>query len=382
MAPKVLIVTALAGFIRSFLDNDINILQSMGYEVHCAANKFHPGAEEIDNYFREKKVIFNQIDFSSDNPVSKRSFVAWKQIKKLVKENDYSLVHCHTPIAGALTRWVCRNNRKNGMKVIYTTHGFFFHKGSSIKSWILYYTIEKLMSNYSDMIITINSEDFSNAQKMHCKQVKYINGVGVDTECYTNVTINRNAYRATIGVNATDLMILAVGELSPRKNHQVIIKALGRLNISNAVFVICGNAMKDSATNDLLTKLSREFHVKTILLGLRKDIPQICHCADIGVMPSTREGLGLAGIEMLASGLPLVTSNVQGILDYMVDGETGYVNDPVDIDGFANSINKLSKAEERNRMHEKCIAAAKRFDKSISNSQMQKIYAEILCKGF
>lgn len=375
---RVLITTALAGFIRSFLKNDIQILQSMGYEVHCAANKNHAGAEDIEEFFKENNIIFHQINFSSNKPISKATIYAYKQLRKLKRKYKFDIVHCHTPISGALTRLAFNNTRKNGTKVIYTTHGFYFHKRSSKKTWIIYRTIEDIISRLSDMIITINKEDFENAKKMHCSKVRYINGVGVDTRRFINCNIERSKYRERIGISKDSLMILAIGELSKRKNHQVIIKALGQLNIKNVVFVICGSGMTEEATTDELKELAIENDVKLLLLGLRKDIPEIIKCADIGVISSTREGLGLAGIEMLAGGLPLVASNVHGIMDYMEDGKTGYVCDPYNEDNFADGISKLLDKETRQKMKSKCVNSAQRFDKLISYNQMSKIYQEII----
>ena len=113
-------------------------------------------------------------------------------------------------------------------------------------------------------------------------------------------------------------------------------------------------------------------------MGLRDDIPQICKCADIGVMPSTREGLGLSGIEMLAAGIPVVASNVHGIVDYIIDGEDGYLCTPDDAHAFAQAILKLRNEEKRKSMVDKCINIAKKFDKKYSYKKMRDIYEELL----
>ena len=375
---KALIVTALAGFIRSFLTHDIELLQEMGYEVYCVANKNHPGAENIDEYFKEKNVRFLQVDFSSNRPISIDTMKSYIQFEKIIKENEFDFVHCHTPIAGAIVRWACKKYRKKGMKVAYTTHGFYFHKKSSKKSWVIFYTIEKIMSKYSDAIITINKEDFENARNMYCDNVYQINGVGVDLEKFKNVVIDREQYRKSIGVSKDEIMILSVGELSKRKNQKVILKALGILKNPKIVFVHCGNAMNKEATTEEIKIIAKENDIKTIFLGLRKDIPQICHCADVGTLSSTREGLGLAGIEMLASGLPVVASNVHGIVDYMQDGLNGYLANPYKPEEFAEGIRKLIDLNKIKK--EDIIKSVEKFDNKNSFEQMEKIYKEILRK--
>ena len=375
---KALIVTSLARFTKSFLTNDIITLQSMGYEVHCAANIHHVGAECMPTYFNKMKVIFHQITFSSNKPLSVETLKSYKQITELLKTEQFNLIHCHTPIAGAIARFAARKQRKEGCIVIYTTHGFYFHKHSSKKTWIIFHAIEDMMSRYCDAIITINREDFSNAKKLHCKKVFYIPGVGVDTRRFRDVVIDRSTYRKALGVKDNQLIVLAIGELSHRKNHQVIVKALEQANIPNAVFMICGSAMTSENTKDELEKLAEESGIDLRLMGLRDDIPQICKCADIGVMPSTREGLGLSGIEMLASGLPVVASNVHGIVDYITNGVDGYLCDPFNIEEFANAIKKLSDLNIRNSMVNNCEKAAEPFYVEYAKKAMANIYLEML----
>ncbi|WP_275541687.1 glycosyltransferase [Clostridium perfringens] len=371
-------MTALAGFFRSFLTNDIKILQNMGYEVHCAANVFHPGSEGMNEYFKQNNIIFHQIDFSSNKPFSKQTFLAYKQLKNLINNDYFDVVHCHTPIVSVLGRWCCRKLRKEGMRVIYTTHGFYFHQGSSRKSWIIFHSIEKFMSRFCDAIITINCEDYENAKKMHCKNVFHINGVGVDTNRFANVNINREEYRKSIGISNNEIVVLSIGELSERKNQKVVIEAIGNLNNSNIVLVHCGNAMNSEATTKQLIDLAKRKNVKLILLGLRKDIPEICKCADIGTISSTREGLGLAGIEMLASGLPLVGSKVHGILDYVVNEVNGFLANPYDANEFTEGIRKLLDKNTHEKLSSVCYKSVLKFDIKNSYAQMKKIYKYLL----
>lgn len=375
---KALIVTALAGFVRSFLTHDIQILQEMGYEVHCAANKFHPGNENIDEYFKLLKVKFHQIDFSSNKPISKETLKSYIQIKKLITSENFDFVHCHTPISGAIVRWACRKKRKNRLKVVYTTHGFYFHNRSSKKTWIIFGSLEKFMSRYCDAIITINNEDYQNAKKMHCKSVYKINGVGVDIGRFKDVNINRDDYRKSIGIKKNDIMVLSVGELSKRKNQKVVIEAIGKINNPNIVFVHCGNAMNEENTTEEVKRTAKQKNVRIILLGLRNDIPEICHCADVGTISSTREGLGLAGIEMIASGLPIVASNVHGIVDYVQNGVNGYLADPYKLEEFAEGIEKIINGKLKKVDKVSISKSVLEFDKEKSYNQMKNIYLEIL----
>jgi len=335
---KALIVTALSGFVRSFLINDIEMLQAKGYEVHCASNSNHPGNEGICNFFDEKKIVFHQIDFSSNSPLSIQTFIARKQLKKLSKEIKFDFVHCHTPIAAAICRSVFKKQWKKGLKIFYTTHGFPFHNKSSKLSWLLFWPIENYYSKFTNKIITINKEDFLNAKKMRCKDVSYLHGVGVNLEKFSNTKIDLNTKREELQISPDSFVIIAIGELSKRKNHSIIIDAIAQSQIPNAVFLICGNKMNSCSTNDELIELAKEKKVDLRLLGLRSDVNEIIRISNVGVLPSLREGLGLSGIEILSEHVPLIGSDVQGIKDYIKNGVNGYLCNPLDSSDFGEKL--------------------------------------------
>lgn len=372
MEKKALVVTARGGFVKGFLLHDIELLQRLGYEVHVCAND--NGMGYIENLLKEKGAAFHQIDFASKNPLNRDNMKAAKQLNAVIRETRPQLVHCHTAIAGAVTRMVCATKK---VKLIYTTHGFNFHALSSKKSWAVFNTVEKFCSIFTDTIITINQEDFKNARKMFCRDVRYIHGVGVDLKRYDMTTINRDEYREKLGISKNELFVLSIGELSPRKNHQVIIKAIAEAGLDNIVYGIAGGGVPGTSTYDKLNELAQKNNVKLLLFGFRNDVPELCHCADIGAIPSTQEGLGLAGIEQLRSGVPVLGACVQGIKDYIIDGKNGFLYKPYDVSGFAEGIRKLSNPELRSSMREACIRSAEPFDKSVSFMEMESIYVEI-----
>lgn len=375
---RALVVANLAGF-ASFLLNDIKLLKSKGYIVDFAANAEKLKWDDTKAAIEELGVPFYQIDFDSKNPFSKQNVKAYSQIKKLIVNKSYTLIHCHTPISGLVTRLAARKERCKGTKVLYTTHGFAFTSNSSCKSWLIYNTFERIGSMFCDAMITINKEDYENAKKMCCKNVFYINGVGVDTKKYSDVSVDRVTYRASLGIEKDKIMILSVGELSERKNHQIIIKAIGQLkNKGNIVYAICGNGINGGTTN-MLKQLAKEYDVDLRLLGFRYDIPEITACSDIGAIPSVREGLGLAGIQSLAAGIPVVGTDVQGIRDYIIPGKTGFLCKAFDEKGFGEAIDKLicMNSSVKGKTREICLKTAQQFDINVSQKQMENIYRKL-----
>lgn len=379
---EALIVVNLAGFLN-FLWSDIDTLRVMGYKVSVAMNgKLADGTDAVEiPMLDEKGIAHYQIDFDTKSPLAKENIKAYKQLCTVLKQNKFELVHCHTPIAGTVARIAANKYRKKGSKVIYTTHGFTFTDRTSKKSWLVYYNIEKVMSFLCDAIVTINHEDYENAKTMHCKNVFMIPSVGLENDRFQNVEIDRAAYRQSIGVEKGKIMILTVGELSARKNQQIIIRAIGKLkNKDRFVLVICGRAIADSTIENNLKNLAKELGVNISMLGHRLDIPEINTCADIAVIASLREGFGMAGVEALAAGVPVIGSDTQGIREYVVPGKTGYFCDPTDELTIAAAIDRLTAMEgkEKDDMQEACKKMAMKFDVYKSKEKMAKIYSCLL----
>lgn len=378
---KVLIVASVVSFIEWFNKENVDFLRyNLGCEVHIACNFDYmedTDEEKTNDYIEKLKsegVILHNIHFSR-SPFVKGNIKAYKKLKQIIDEGNFDLIHTHTPVASFFTRMAAKKARKNGTVVMYTCHGFHFHNAAPKKNWVMYYPVEKWMSRYTDCIVTINKEDFNRAKSFYAKNVRYIPGVGVDINRIKDIKIDKREYKKSIGIPEDCVMILSIGEMIARKNHQVIIKALGKLNREDIYYVICG---KGPLKEDL-DALSTSLGVHTIFLGFRRDIPELCKTADISAFPSRIEGLGLAGIEAMAAGVPLVSSNVHGILDYVIDGKTGFTCDSEDVEGFAVAIDKLASSEElRENMQDDCLKAVEPFEIKNALNTMWNIYKEFL----
>ncbi len=233
------------------------------------------------------------------------------------------------------------------------------------------------MSKYCDYLVTINKEDYNRAKGFYCPNVKYIPGVGVDLDRIQNCKINKKEYKKKIGIPENAVMILSIGEIIPRKNHKVIIKALAKLKNPALYYVICGKGPLMGKLKVLSEKYNIQDNVK--FLGFRNDIPELCNTADISAFPSFIEGLGLAGIEALAASVPVISSNVHGIIDYVIDGETGFACSPSDINSFSKYIDKVANEENLiSKLGMRGKEVVKKFNINNALNEMWKIYNEIL----
>lgn len=378
---KMLMVATVPSMIGSFNMGNIHILRGMGYEVHVACNFRDTSVwprervKEFVKQLAELEVKYHQIDFSRNPKDIAGIRKSYMQMSLLLKQHGFRFVHCHTPIAGVIARICCH---KNNVKVIYTAHGFHFYDGAPIKNWLFYYPIEKFLSRYTDVLITINKEDYKRAKrKFKAKKMVYIPGVGVDTEKFTVCKVDTKAKRLELGVKEDDFLLLSVGELSERKNQKVVIDALGRMksegSIGDIVYLAVGQGDMQKALELLIKQYSLDGHVK--LLGYRSDIDELCETADCFVHPSVREGLGMAPLEGMAAGLPLISANVNGIRDYTKDGVSGCSVDPADVDAVIRAIKRMHDDEEfRNRCAANNYKTVKTFDIRNTAEIMSKVY--------
>ncbi|PMC80350.1 glycosyltransferase family 1 protein [Aerococcus viridans] len=369
---RALIITSVASMIYQFNKENIKILIELGYDVVVATNFLEPGnlsSEDVNNliaWLEDNNVGIEQLDFQR-SPFGKKNLTTYRKIKKLINKNQFNLIHCQSPIGGVLTRIAARKLRKNGTKIIYTAHGFHFFEGAPKKNWMIYFPIEKFLSRWTDILITINKEDFSRAKQYFIHPiVKYIPGVGLDTSKFKSEEINVNT--------SSKINLISIGELNENKNHEIVIRALKKINDPNIQYSIIGLGEKKYELLNLVTKLNLQNTV--FLLGYKHNVRDYLIQSDAFVFPSLREGLGMAALEAMASGTPILTSKIHGINDYSEDGRTGFTFDPSDIDSVARAIinfTRLSNSEVE-AMKRFNIRKAEEFDKSVVNKKMFEIY--------
>lgn len=376
---RMLMVASVPSMIGQFNMNNIKILQELGYQVDVACN-FHDRSvwdddrvQEFIKELKEKRIKTYQIDFSRSSKNMLQHLKSYKQLDYLMKKRKYDFIHCHTPIAGAIARLVAH---KNNIKVIYTAHGFHFFKGAPIQNWVLYYPIERFLARYTDILITINKEDYYRAKTFKARKVEYVPGVGIDTFKFKFGLIDIEKKRSELGIVNTDIMLLSVGELSNRKNHEIVIKALKQINKPNIKYFICGKGELHEYLKNLIEDLGLQNQVT--LLGFCSDIPELCQSADLFVFPSHQEGLPVAMMEAIACQIPVICSNIRGNKDLVQD----FMFDENDIKSVTRILESL--VSTRNELHEKMKFAVKcnyenlkKFDLTNVSYEMLSLYRRI-----
>lgn len=332
---KILYVTTVSGTM-DFFPEHVKMLLQEGHSVEIATSC---SLKPINPMYNELGCKVYDIPFSR-SPFSRDNLKAYKMLKRLVETEHYDIVHTHTPNASMIARIACRSVRKKGTKVIYTAHGFHFFKGAPLKNWLMYYPVEKFCARYTDVLITINTEDFELAQKkIRAKKVCYVPGVGVDLEMIRSVRADRNEVRKSMGVPEDCVLLLSIGELNVNKNHQVVLKALAKLHNKNVHYAIAGIGDQKENLLNLAKELGVEdrFH----LLGYRTDALKLYRGAEVFVFPSFREGLSVSMMEAMASTLPIVCSRIRGNVDLIEDGKGGFLFNPSNDDEVCSMLKRV-----------------------------------------
>lgn len=320
---KVLLTATVQSHICQFHKPLAEVLHEHGCEVHVAARDNLAEKNGLKLDFADK--VFN-IPFAR-SPKSQDNIQAYKQLKKIIDEEHYDVIHCNTPMGGIVTRLAARDARKHGTKVFYTAHGFHFYHGAPKKNWMLFYPIEKFFAeHFTDKLITITTEDFKLAREKFLCQVEHIHGVGVDEKRYYPVSKEEQLrLREELGFTAGQKIILCVGELLPNKNQKMAIHAMKEIvkQYPDAQLLIAGNGPEKENLEEEIRNCGLEQNVK--MLGYCTYLENYQRITDVLVACSHREGLPLNLVEAMLTANPVVASINRGHRELIRNGENGYL---------------------------------------------------------
>lgn len=377
MKKKVLFTaTVVKQHIMTFHVPYLQSFKEMGWETAVAGSNDYEDPSELniphcDTFY---EIPFERIPWKAGN------LRAYRQLKKIIDAGNFDIIHCHTPVGAMITRLAAVDARKKGTKVIYTAHGFHFHKGSSLVSWLAYYPVEWVLAHLTDVLLTMNREDYALAKKrMHAKRVEYVPGVGIDTTRFATHREDRLEKRRELGFKEEDFLLLTVAEMNKNKNQAMVLRAMALLKdkeeFSNMKYLICGMGEYEAVLRQQAKELGIEDHV--FFLGYRKDIPQIHRMSDLFAFMSYREGLPVALMEAMSSGMPTVCSAARGNTDLIENGKEGLIvdNEPR---ALANAILTLyHEPDTRRRFGQAAARKVQQFDRVNVHRIMKDIYLSL-----
>lgn len=371
---KVLFVaTVVKGHIDVFHIPYLKMFKEHGWEVSIAAKNNYEKKEECKIEYCDR---FIDIPFER-NPLNYSNYNAYKKLKEILRDEHFDIIHCHTPVGGLISRLAIIGSGLTETKVIYTAHGFHFHKNAPIKNWVMYYPVEKILSKYTDTLITLNNEDFNIAEKkFHASTVELIPGVGVDLRKFEPQTDEKKReLRKRYGYSQEQFILFYAAELNNNKNQELLIDTVKELKnkIPNIKLLLAGDGHQKD--NYLLRIKEMKLEDNVSLLGYRSDIDSLLLISDLVVASSKREGLPVNLIEAMATGLPIIATQNRGHSELIEHGRTGFLLDsygPIQMSEYILQL--YNNPILMQQMKENSLRASKKYDVSNVLNKFENIY--------
>ena len=349
----------------------LKYFKDMGYEVHTASNE----DKLLDNVSKSYKLSIKRTPYSFMN------IKAIFELRKIIKREGYDIIHTHTPMGAVVTRIALLFARKRNTKIIYTAHGFHFFKGCPKINYLLYFPIEKILSRYTDMIITINKEDYDFAKKHFKSDIRYIDGIGFNADKFKNRLDkkDRDSLRRYIGISNKDYVISYISEISKRKRQEYLLKVISKMNITNEKFLFIGDDSKGNRVKRLIKKYNLMDIVK--IIGFNDNVSDYLDISDMVISVSKQEGLPLNIMEAMYKEKPIVVTDCRGNRDLIKHMENGMVVALNDYAGLIDAINYLkTNSKEVKRMGNNNRKIVDKYSIKSILPVMEKIYKELMRK--
>lgn len=277
---------------------------------------------------------------------------AYKKLKKIIEEFQPDIVHTHAAKAGALGRKAAAACKVP--VIVHTYHGHVFHSYFGTLKTKLYKFIERRLASKSDAIIAISplqkvelvtEHRICSAEKVHVIPLGFDLGIFQDRR-----DEKRNETRKKYDLSDKDIAVAIVGRLAPIKNHFMFLDVLDRLfqqGIRFKVFIV-GDGSEQQAIEIRVNALNEKYGPNITMTSWIKDIATFNAGMDVICLTSDNEGTPVSIIEAQATNIPVVVTDVGGVRDIVLDGETGFIVPPRNIEIFAEKL-KILVTDEKKR---------------------------------
>ncbi len=381
---KVLMLASVASMIDQFNMPNIRLMLEMGYEVHILCNFLEGNTcdkrriKKIQKILQDMQVVWHQWDCPRNAFSVPKCCAAYWQLWALTGKYQFAWIHCHSPVGGVLAR-IAAHHRK--IKVVYTAHGFHFYRGAPLKNWLLYYPAEAWLAHWTDVLVTVNGEDWQFA-KRHLKAGKIyrIPGVGIDVEKFEIPEEGKKEFCIKYGIPENAQLLLSVGELNKGKNHRMVIRALSKIEKQEVHYLICGQGRGKKSLQRYAARMQVDDRLH--MLGYQENMQQIYEYADVFVFPSRREGMPVALMEAMAAGLPCAVSDIRGNRELIDDARGGIRFSPKKLQQLVDALDLLLGDDpfrrECKEYNKKKIRA---YEQAAVDQKMQKIYSQLCLTG-
>lgn len=345
------------------------------YEIYLVCPSYGPMKEEIEKL----GVTVYPIEMTHDISI-KDDLKSFWNLKKLIAKVKPDLVHLHSSKAGVLGKLASYVNK---VPVIYNAHGWSFSMDVSNFKKYIYILIERFTSKFCDVIVNISNYEYMLAKQYKIapdnKMITIHNGIDTNKFDSYNIHLKEDILKE-LGIPNNALIIGMIARISEQKDPVKFVNIAQRIceSIDNAYFVLVGDGEQRDKIENIISEYKLNDRIK--ITGWVNDVNKYLSIFDIAILTSRWEGFGLVIAEYMAASKPVVASNIGGIPELIVDKYNGDLINLDDIDGFVQSILKLSKDEElKNRyIYNSKKILKEKFDINKLVSNHEELYIDIL----
>lgn len=318
---KLLIATTVPVTIRAFLLPYAKHFRDAGWTVDAMA----AGLSSETNL---AEIFDNLIDASwSRNPLAPENFGKVPEgVRAAVRLGAYDIVHVHTPVAAFVTRYALRKRAPGGPKLVYTAHGFHFHREGRGARNLVFRTLEQIAGRWTDRLVVINGEDRDAALRYGIvpeERLAFMPGIGLDFSVYDASKVERDEVlrlRKKFGLREGDSLFSMIAEFNPGKRHRDALAALAGMGATGTgihiAFAGDGSLRKEAESMASSLGIRKRAH----FLGHVDDIRPLVAASVATLVPSEREGLSRAAMESICLGIPVIGADARGVRDVASGG--------------------------------------------------------------
>ncbi|WP_407483453.1 glycosyltransferase [Elizabethkingia meningoseptica] len=231
--------------------------------------------------------------------------------------------------------------------------------------------IEKWIYKYYKKIICITPEVKNNLkEKLTLEGEKLVviqNGVNI-----SNIEVSLIADRNKFGLSGSDKLLIMVAGFRMQKDQDTVIKTLKELPQEYKLLLVGDGERRKDLVN-LINQLNLKERV--LLLGNRSDVYSLLKMADIAILSSHWEGFGLAAVEAMACGIPVIASNVEGLAQVVDNG--GILFNKESVEDLRSKILKLNNEEYNKEISERGMRKSKQYDIGMMVDKILNLYSTI-----
>ena len=282
-----------------------------------------------------------------------RGFLA---LHRLLRNEQPDLVHAHMPISGFLGRLAAK--AAGVRRIAYTCHGYQFNKPAAWTHKLIGFVTEFVAGQITDVHMAVSQEEAAESRRYFIHRRSTGIGNGRDPQRFRPDPEARARLRAELGVEAGRIVVVVIARLVRHKGHPELLAAMR--DVPGAELWVVGERLPSDHGEDIAPYFAKSgLGERLRLLGTRTDIPAILAAADIFALPSHFEGLPMSIVEAMLCGLPVVSTDIRGPREQVVDGRTGFLVPPFQVPPLAAALRQLADdAGLRARMGEAARARA------------------------